>query len=115
MQVFPKGSPLVSDISAAILELEESGELQQMEEEMSSFSGCSRKLFDEDATIRPIEPRSFLGLFVTAGVASAVALLITLIDQLNRHWEGRVHRLLMGRELWVLLTRMHRMLIGRQL
>ncbi|XVF17691.1 hypothetical protein REPUB_Repub10bG0145400 [Reevesia pubescens] len=102
--VFPKGSPLADDISAAILELEESGELQLMEEEMSSFSDCSEKLF-EDTTIRPIGPSSFKGLFLISGGASSIALLITLMSLLNRHLEGRIRRMIMGRELWLWLIR----------
>ncbi|OMO56677.1 Ionotropic glutamate receptor [Corchorus capsularis] len=95
--VFPKGSPLASDISVAILELEESGELQLMEEEMPSFSDCSGKLF-EDSTTRSIGPSSFIGPFVLMGGTCAIALLITLM---RREWEERIQRMLMGRELWL--------------
>ena len=114
LQVFPKGSPLASDISASILELEESGELQLMEEEMSYFPDCSRRLF-EDASIRPIEPSSFRFVFVLCGGTSAIALLITLIKRLSRHWEGRIQRMLIGRELWQLLIRMQGMLMAKEL
>ncbi|XWS33616.1 hypothetical protein CRYUN_Cryun22dG0098200 [Craigia yunnanensis] len=114
LKVFPKGSPLASDISASILELEESGELQLMEEEMSYFSDCSRKLF-EDASIQPIEPSSFRGFFVLFGGTSAIALLITLIKLLNRHWEGHIQKMLIGREFWQLLMLMQRMLMAREL
>ncbi|XVF59419.1 hypothetical protein PTKIN_Ptkin07bG0274400 [Pterospermum kingtungense] len=112
--VFPKGSPLASDISAAILEMEENGELQLMEDEMLSFSDCSSKVSDEDATIRAIEPSSFRGFFVLCGTCSAIALLFTSIKLLGRDWERRIQRMLMGREMWMLRTRMRRVLMGRQ-
>ncbi|KAL5989535.1 hypothetical protein ACLOJK_010427 [Asimina triloba] len=39
--VFPKGSPLVSDISEAILQVIQSGEMQELEKGLLSFSKCS--------------------------------------------------------------------------
>lgn len=107
LQVFPKVSRLAHDISAAILELEESGELQQMEEEMWGFSDCERKLL-ENAMIQTVGASPFHGLFLLSGGASVMALLLTLIRLRYRDWEGRLQRKLMGRELWSCSTHMPR-------
>ncbi|KAK5793020.1 hypothetical protein PVK06_034154 [Gossypium arboreum] len=65
--VFSKGSHLAHDISAAILELEESGELRQMEEEMWGFFYCERKLL-ETSMIQTVRASPFHGLFLLSGV-----------------------------------------------
>ncbi|KAK8511588.1 hypothetical protein V6N13_024219 [Hibiscus sabdariffa] len=115
--VFPKGSHLAYDISAAILELEENGKLLQLEEQMSDVFYCWRGQF-EDASIQSVGPRSFYGVFILCVGTVIIASLIVLMQQLYIRWEGRIHPrvlieiericqwreniegLLMGRDLW---------------
>ncbi|XVE82796.1 hypothetical protein DITRI_Ditri16bG0034400 [Diplodiscus trichospermus] len=110
--VFPKGSPLASDISEALLELEESGELQLMEEEMPSILDCSQKLLEDRGSIGPSQ---FYGLFVFCGGTATIALLITFINLLYRHREESIQRMLIGIQLWLWPGRLQRMLVGREL
>ncbi|XVE82795.1 hypothetical protein DITRI_Ditri16bG0034300 [Diplodiscus trichospermus] len=111
--VFPEGSPLETDISEAILELKESGELQLMEDEMSSFSDhCSNKTNEDPG---PIGPSPFRGFFVICGGTSVTALLFTLIKLLYRHWEERIQRMLISiQQLWLWLQRLQRVFKGRE-
>ncbi|XP_017969441.1 PREDICTED: glutamate receptor 3.2 isoform X1 [Theobroma cacao] len=101
--VFPRGSPLAADMSEAILNLKEAGELQQMEEDTLSISNCSSSTSDETFP-QGIGPGVFSGLFILSGGASATALAITVIRLLKRRWESCIQRMLMGRGLLVWLT-----------
>lgn len=86
MQAFQKGSSWASDMSQAIYILNESGEMQRREEDMLSSSSCS--VSTSDANVTPsLGPEPFIGLFIISGGASTVALLITLIRLLRRHWK----------------------------
>lgn len=73
-------------MSQAIYILNESGEMQRREEDMLSSSSCS--VSTSDANVTPsLGPEPFIGLFIISGGASTVALLITLIRLLRRHWK----------------------------
>lgn len=87
-QVFPKGSPLVFDISKAILEVIQSGEMQQLEKNLLSSNNCSSSSnLNDDPELGP-EP--FYGLFGISGFISALAFLITLV-RLKRKYQLRMH------------------------
>ncbi|XP_021685999.2 glutamate receptor 3.2 isoform X2 [Hevea brasiliensis] len=88
--VFQKGYSLASDMSQAIYRLSESGELQRMEEDMLSSNNCSVSLSDANVT-SSLGPEPFLGLFIMSGGASTIALLITLICLLRRHWDSIIN------------------------
>ncbi|GFS33236.1 glutamate receptor 2.6 [Actinidia rufa] len=75
--VFPKGSPLAIDISAAILKVAENGDILQMEKRMLSFSNCSSTTGGANNS-PSLGPWTFAGLFIIAGGISFSALLITL-------------------------------------
>ncbi|KAF8406315.1 hypothetical protein HHK36_008401 [Tetracentron sinense] len=81
--VFPKGSPLALDISEAILRATENGELQQLEDEMLSFSNCSSSPSDITDN-SSLGPRPFSGLFFISGGVSTVALFITVARLLGK-------------------------------
>ncbi|XVF17693.1 hypothetical protein REPUB_Repub10bG0145600 [Reevesia pubescens] len=102
--VFPRYSPLASDMSEAILKLKEAGEFLEMEEtDMLSASDCSSWSTSDDQTVsttQGIGPGPFTGLFIFSGGASATALLITIVRVLRRRWESSIQRILMGRGLW---------------
>ncbi|KAK6258525.1 hypothetical protein SCA6_012999 [Theobroma cacao] len=101
--VFPRGSTLVPEMSEAMLRLIKSGKFKQMQEEMLSFSDCSSSTIDGTMK-RGIGPGPFSGLFILSGLASAIAMLITVIRQMKIRLESCIQRMLMGRGLWVWLT-----------
>jgi hypothetical protein len=76
-QVFSKGSPLATDISKAILEVTQSGEMQRLEEFLLSSNKCSSST-DLKGGIG-LGPEPFYSLFCISGAISAVALLVTLV------------------------------------
>ncbi|KAM2150186.1 hypothetical protein ACFX1R_044799 [Malus domestica] len=83
--VFPKGSPLVSDVSRAILNVTEGDEMKDIE----------NKWFTPDTTCSDTKPTisnsnslgldSFWGLFLIAGVSSISALIIFAASFCYRH------------------------------
>lgn len=93
-QVFPRGSPLVIDISEAILKLRESGELKKLQKDIFSSHCSSSNDLDHDPSLGPAP---FYTLFCITGGIAISALLITLFRQLrkqtqvpasnNRHWQ----------------------------
>ncbi|GMI95131.1 GLUTAMATE RECEPTOR 2.7, glutamate receptor 2.7 [Hibiscus trionum] len=73
--VFPKGSPLVSDVSTAILNVTQGDEMEQIQ----------NKWFKSDDSCPDVDPvvsstrlglESFWGLFLLAGIASVAALIV---------------------------------------
>ncbi|MBA0851243.1 hypothetical protein Goshw_016024 [Gossypium schwendimanii] len=101
--IVPQGSSFGSNMSEAMELLIQSGKLKQMKEDMLSLSYCSSST--NDGTMkRGIGPGPFSGFFILSGSTSAIALVITVIRLLRRHWERLVQGMLMGRELWVWLT-----------
>lgn len=79
--VFPKGSPLVIDISEAILKATESGEIQRLGNDMFSSNCSSSNDIANDPTLGP---GPFMGLFLITGGISAIAVLITVARLLDR-------------------------------
>ncbi|CAI9776569.1 unnamed protein product [Fraxinus pennsylvanica] len=75
--VFPRGSPLVPDISKAIIKLREEGKLVMMER--AWFKSQSSFLPDGAVTITNIlNFNQFRGLFLVSGICFAIALVIYL-------------------------------------
>ncbi|TYG75395.1 hypothetical protein ES288_D03G027700v1 [Gossypium darwinii] len=81
--IFSWGSPIVFDMSEAILRLYESGKIKQMKDYLLSFPEC---------------------LFILSGTTSAIVMLIVVIRQMRKRWEEVIQGMLMGKELWVVLT-----------
>ncbi|KAG8489533.1 hypothetical protein CXB51_017550 [Gossypium anomalum] len=79
--VFPKGSPLVQDISSAIMRLREEEELQLMENK--SFHSTESIFTDQDTRSNPsrLNLHSFGGLFLVTGISSTSALLLCLFQK----------------------------------
>ncbi|KAL5558844.1 hypothetical protein UlMin_035055 [Ulmus minor] len=85
---FEKGAPLSIDISKAIVEITESGEVEQMEKAMLSSFNCSSRLnLGNDNSIGP-EP--FYGLFRISGGISALAFLVLIVRQACKHRKAGV-------------------------
>ncbi|KAK3221675.1 hypothetical protein Dsin_008700 [Dipteronia sinensis] len=83
---FPRDSPLVEDISTAILKLSESGDLQRIHDKWLLRSACT--LQGAKLEVDRLQLKSFWGLFLLCGLASLAALFIYLIQmvrQFSRH------------------------------
>ncbi|KAK9285484.1 hypothetical protein L1049_024678 [Liquidambar formosana] len=72
---FQRDSPLAVDLSTAILQLSESGELQRIHDKWLSHSGCSAQQLNDIDSNR-LSLKSFWGLFLICGVACVLALTI---------------------------------------
>lgn len=74
-QIFPKGSPLLPDVTEAILKIFESGKMKQLEDGVISSYNCtgSSALGSENDRLGP---ESFWGLFVVMEMTCVVALLL---------------------------------------
>ncbi|TYG62547.1 hypothetical protein ES288_D07G239900v1 [Gossypium darwinii] len=79
--VFPKGSPLVQDISSAIMRLREEEKLQLMENKW--FRSTKSIFTDQDTRSNPsrLNLHSFGGLFLVTGISSTSALLLCLFQK----------------------------------
>ena len=86
VQVFPKGSPLVRDISRSILYMGEGDEMIEIERRwFGSFSSC---VTEENAlTSERLTVSNFWGLFLITGVASGLMLIAFLVRFLYRQWQ----------------------------
>ncbi|OAY67907.1 Glutamate receptor 2.5 [Ananas comosus] len=73
--VFPKGTPLLSDISQAILEIFETGMIQKLESEMLGSYNCSSATTDDSDEFK-LSPGSFWGLFGITVFASTACLTV---------------------------------------
>ncbi|WJX35443.1 hypothetical protein P8452_23433 [Trifolium repens] len=81
---FPKGSPLVADISRAILNVTQGGRMRTIENAWLKEPSC----LDSNTKISSnnhLGLESFWGLFLIAGIASLLALLIFLVNFLYQH------------------------------
>ncbi|XP_061963060.1 glutamate receptor 2.8-like [Populus nigra] len=76
--VFPKGSPLVPDISRAILNVTEGDEMKQIE---GAWFGKKSTCPDSSPSIssNSLSLKSFWGLFLIAGLAALLALIIFVV------------------------------------
>ncbi|KAI9200387.1 hypothetical protein LWI28_006961 [Acer negundo] len=81
--VFPKGSPLLFDISEAILKVTESGEINQLEEDMLSSFKCTSSLtgiIDSPS----LGPRPFSGMLFVSGGISGFAFFVAIVRLAER-------------------------------
>ncbi|KAI3897925.1 hypothetical protein MKW92_009596 [Papaver armeniacum] len=84
---FPRGSPLVPDVSRAILNLREDDKNTRIEQAwFGSQNGCS----DPDAKVyeTSLTYDSFQGLFLIAAIPLAIAVLVYIVEKLIELWEG---------------------------
>ncbi|XP_039131572.1 glutamate receptor 2.8-like isoform X2 [Dioscorea cayenensis subsp. rotundata] len=83
---FPKGSPLVGDISKEILNIAEGGEKEKIERmwfgDLNACSIDTNTVNSENLTFQ-----SFSGLFIITGAASTCALAIFLALFLSKNWQ----------------------------
>ncbi|CAH1454312.1 unnamed protein product [Lactuca virosa] len=77
--VFQKGSPLVEDISEAVLKLTQNGEINTLNENMlRSSSNCSLLAQESNGPRGTLGPKPFTGLFMISGSISALVFFTTL-------------------------------------
>lgn len=74
MQAFQRDSPLAADMSTAILQLSESGQLQRIHDEWFSRSSCSSD--DSEMGATRLGLRSFWGLFLMCALICVFALVM---------------------------------------
>ncbi|KAF4358549.1 hypothetical protein F8388_014320 [Cannabis sativa] len=82
---FPKGSPLVGDISTAILNVTERDDMKNIENKW--FKPADKSCLDSNPKISPnrLSLGSFWGLFIIAGVSSLFALIIFVVMFLHKN------------------------------
>ena len=77
-QAFPKGSPLVPDVSRAVLNMTEGDKMKEIENAwFGKQSNCPYS--STSVTSNSLSLKSFWGLFLIAGVASLLALIIFMV------------------------------------
>ncbi|KAK4277276.1 hypothetical protein QN277_015294 [Acacia crassicarpa] len=81
--VFPKGSPLVADISRGILNVTQGDKMKTIENAWFKGSQCAGN--DASVSSDNLSVDSFWGLFFIAGLASVSALFIFLVRFLRQH------------------------------
>ncbi|CAK7354064.1 unnamed protein product [Dovyalis caffra] len=82
--VFPKGSPLVADVSRAVLNFTEGDKMKEIED---AWFGKKSRCLDSDTSVssNSLSLKSFWGLFLITGVASFLALMIFIAIFVNEH------------------------------
>lgn len=80
---FPPDSPLAVDLSTAILELAESGDLQRIHDKWLLSSACRSQ--GAKLEVDRLNLRSFWGLYLVCGLACFLALLIYFIQTVRQY------------------------------
>ncbi|KAL5559597.1 hypothetical protein UlMin_035808 [Ulmus minor] len=86
--VFPKGSPLVADMSRAILNVTEGDNMKEIENKwfrVEEQSDCPADHSQPEISSNSLSLESFWGLFLIAGVASVASLIIFAITFAYKH------------------------------
>lgn len=84
-QVFPKGSPLVADVSRAILNVTEGDDMKKIENKWFKLHQNTCSDSNPKVSSNRLSVGSFWGLFIIAGVSSLFALIIFAILFLHKH------------------------------
>ncbi|KAF8035048.1 hypothetical protein BT93_C1160 [Corymbia citriodora subsp. variegata] len=83
--VLPKGSPLVPDISRAILNVTEGPKMMEIENAwLTPKTNCLNSISSASSDSLGLD--SFWGLFLIVGVAAVLALLIFMVMFIQRNW-----------------------------
>ncbi|KAK7352158.1 hypothetical protein VNO80_17576 [Phaseolus coccineus] len=83
---FPRDSPLAVDMSTAILQLSETGDLQRIHDKWMTRSSCSLDNAEIDSD--RLQLKSFWGLFIICGIACFVALLLHFLQIMFQLWKS---------------------------
>ena len=74
--MFPKGSPILPDISKAVLEVTENGELRELQNMLIGSQKCNSNITETSEDSSSLSPSSFWVLFLITGGVSTVCLVI---------------------------------------
>ena len=91
LQAFPRDSPLAVDLSTAILELAENGDLQRIHDKWLLSSACLSQ--GAKLEVDRLNLRSFWGLYLVCGLACVLALLIYFIQTMRQYSKHRPEEL----------------------
>ncbi|XP_015950947.1 glutamate receptor 3.6 [Arachis duranensis] len=80
---FPRDSPLAVDLSTAILELAENGDLQRIHDKWLLRSACLSQ--GAKLEVDRLKLRSFWGLYLLCGLACLIALFVYLIQTMKQY------------------------------
>ncbi|CAJ1942189.1 unnamed protein product [Sphenostylis stenocarpa] len=80
---FPRDSPLAVDLSTAILELAENGDLQRIHDKWLLSSACLSQ--GAKLEVDRLKLRSFWGLYLVCGLACVLALLIYFVQTIRQY------------------------------
>ncbi|CAA6665806.1 unnamed protein product [Spirodela intermedia] len=94
--IFPKGSPLLPDVSEALLKVFESGKMKQLEDGVVSSYNCSSSSTLGSENNR-LGPDNFWGLFVVMEMTCVVVLLLYSYSQAD--WGNRASLMLISASL----------------
>ncbi|XP_061372827.1 glutamate receptor 3.3 [Gastrolobium bilobum] len=83
---FPRDSPLAVDLSTAILQLSETGDLQRIHDKWMTRSTCS--LDNAEIESDRLQLKSFWGLFLICGIACFIALVIYFLQIMLQLWHS---------------------------
>ncbi|XP_073136854.1 glutamate receptor 2.8-like [Henckelia pumila] len=78
---FPKGSPVVADISRSIVQLTEDGKIQEIDQRLSTNPQCAGP--DNLSSSTSVTLRSFVVLFAITGCVTLACLIISLVLHLR--------------------------------
>ncbi|MCD7464015.1 hypothetical protein HAX54_051913 [Datura stramonium] len=95
---FPRDSPLAVDMSTAILQLSENGELEKIRKKWLNRKACGGESSSADS--ERVLLKSFWGLFLICGVTCCFALLVYfcfMLHQFKRHFPELTQRSTSGR------------------
>ncbi|KAF9662011.1 hypothetical protein SADUNF_Sadunf18G0008800 [Salix dunnii] len=80
--VFPKGSPLVPDISMAILNMTEGDKMKEIQDKwFGKQTSCPNS-----STSNSLSIKTFWGLFLISGIAALLALIIFIVVFVHQEW-----------------------------
>ncbi|KAK7262774.1 hypothetical protein RJT34_30354 [Clitoria ternatea] len=82
---FPRDSPLAVDLSTAILELAENGDLQRIHDKWLLRSACLSQ--GAKLEVDRLNLKSFWGLYLVCGLACVLALLIYLFQTMRQYYK----------------------------
>jgi hypothetical protein len=84
-QAFPRGSDVTADLSQAILQMSQSGELQRIKDYWFKNNECQAE--SSDATSNQLDIGNFWGLFLISGVASVLCVAIHIFIMVKKYKE----------------------------
>lgn len=84
MQVFQKGSPILDDVSKAILKISQNGVLKELEDKWFPISSeCSTS--SDNHHVKRLNPKDFFALYLIYGSISVICFLCSIVTMIRRY------------------------------